>query len=125
LRTQDNRATANPMFCVQVIIRDMGYRQEYCDNRCWWNAEELETAFDDEPENLDGWDGPFGYKDRWETVAVCFTEEGCKRHLELNGHNYRHRQETRIHVESFHRNPEMEKVREFLMSLNPGGKRDG
>ena len=51
------------------------------------------------------------------TVSVS-TEDGCKEHLELNGHNYRsrsHRQQTRIYVESFYRCPEMIAIRESLM----------
>lgn len=114
LKTQDNQCTHNPMFCVQVKRRDTGYDARYADedSRCWWNAELLECVFE-EPKDLTGWE-EFGYKDRWETVMVAFTEEGCKEYLRLNGHN--HRGETRIYVESFNRCPEMIAIREALMA---------
>jgi hypothetical protein len=58
-----------------------------------------------------------GYVDIWETLMVAFTEQGCKEHLELNGHNYRYNyKEIRIYVESFRRCPEMIAVRHFLIS---------
>jgi coenzyme F420-reducing hydrogenase alpha subunit len=76
LRTQDNRCTEDPMFCVQVKRRT-----------------------------------------HWETVAVCFTEKGCKDHLDLNMHNYSHYRDVRIYADSFYRNPEMVAIRQYLMSL--------
>jgi len=116
LRTQDNRMTRDPMFCVEVRERISGMDANYRDNKCWWNPGKMETRYDTEPTDMKGWEGPFGYIDRWKTVAVCFTEKGCKQHLQLNGHNYRHYEETRIFVECFNRNPEMIAIRDFLMS---------
>lgn len=116
LRTQDNRITQNPMFCVQEKKRDVGYDSSYCDNQCWWNPARLEVACDKKPAG-DGWEGPFGYKDRWETVMVAFTEVGCQQYIERNGHN--HRGELRIYAESFNRCPEMIAIREALMSNTP------
>lgn len=121
LRTQDNRATAHPMFCVQKLVVDSGYDPGYTDTKCWWNPEMLEVAYDIEPKGK-GWDGPFGYKTRWETVMVAFTEAGCEKYLELDGHNVRrqaHNGEVRIYVESFNRCPEMIAVRESLINNSP------
>lgn len=118
IRTQDNRITDQPMFCVQKLVADTGYDPCYCDNECWWNPELCEVAFDNEPEG-DGWDGPFGYKLRWEDVMVAFTEQGCEEYLELDGHNIRHgahQGKARIYVKSFNRCPEMITVREFLLA---------
>lgn len=122
LKTQDNRCTMNPMFCVQIKVRDVGYDAAYSDNPCWYrnSGGDPEVVYDDEPED-DGngeWE-QFGYKDRWETVMVAFTEKGCEEYLELNGHNDRrraHNGEVRIYVESFRRCPEMIRIREALMS---------
>lgn len=111
------------MFCVQIKRRDVGYDADYATGRCWHNSEDCETTvYDDdkdfkEPEG-DEW-SEFGYVDRWETVMVAFTEEGCKQYLELNGHNDRHRAhngEIRIYVESFNRCPEMIFIREYLLN---------
>jgi hypothetical protein len=131
LRTQDNRCTAYPMFCVQVCERigplndDLGGG-----DRMFHNHEESETYYPDRPDPAE-WDrlkaldddGELPdyvctgiYIEKWLTVQVCFTEEGCKRHLELNGHNYRSYFGTRIFVESFHRNPEMLAIREALLT---------
>lgn len=124
LKTQDNRITEHPMFCVQIKIRDVGYDTAYCDNKCWHDGANQETVYDDDPDfkepEGDEWD-EFGYRDRWETVMVAFTEGGCKEYLELNGHNDKRRAykgEVRIYAESFRRCPEMIAIREALMSNN-------
>jgi hypothetical protein len=116
LNTQDNRCTAEPMFCVQVKKRDVGYDWGFSDCFCWHDSANQETIFDDDPDFKepvgDEWD-KFGYVDRWETVMVAFTEEGCKEYIRQNGHN--HKGEKRIFVESFRRCPEMIAIRAFLM----------
>lgn len=117
LKTQDNLCTADPMFCVQVKRRDVGYDYRYGDNRCWHDSTNHDTIFDDDPNfkkpEGDEWE-EFGYVDRWETVMVSFTRVGCEEYINLNGHN--HRGEKRIYVESFRRCPEMIAIREFLMN---------
>lgn len=125
LKTQDNRITANPMFCVQVKRRDVGYDSRYGNGRCWHNPGNDDTVYDDDPNFVaptnDQWE-LFSYVDRWETVMVAFTEVGCKEYLEFNGHNERSRAfrgEIQIYVESFHRCPEMIAIREALMRLSP------
>lgn len=133
LRSQDNRATMtmHPMFCVQIKRRDVGYDTAYSDNKCWRDFANEETVYDDDKdltsdrramlESSDEWD-EFGYHDRWETVMVCFTEEGCKEYISQNGHNDRsraHNGEIRIYAESFYRCPEMIAIRESIMKLPP------
>lgn len=127
LRTQDNRITQNPMFCVQEKKRDVGYDSLWVDNKCWRDSANDITIYDDDPDfkeppEGEEWD-EFGYVDRWETVMVAFTEVGCQQYIELNGHN--HRGELRIYVESFNRCPEMIAIREALMAntkLTHGGE---
>ena len=119
LRTQDNRITQNPMFCVQEKKRLVGLDARYSDRRCWHNQDSGITIYDDDqpfkkPEG-DEWD-EFGYIDQWFTVMVAFTEEGCKEYLRLNGHNLSC---PRIYVESFNRCHEMIRIREYLIGLNP------
>lgn len=122
LRTQDNRCTADPMFCVQIKVRDVGYDSAYSDNRCWHDSANEQTIYDDDPDfkepEGDEWD-KFGYLDRWETVMVAFTQAGCEEYLRLNGHNDRrraHNGEVRIYAESFNRCPEMLAIRAFLLA---------
>jgi hypothetical protein len=130
LRTQDNRITQDPMFCVQILRADTGYDHGYTEEFCWWNAEECTCLYDTPPDGWDedggdrqsGWE-KFGYKTRWETVMVAFTEKGCEEYLELDGHNCRsraHKGQVRIYAESFRRCPEMLAIRAAL--LNATGK---
>jgi hypothetical protein len=117
LRTQDNRVTQDPMFCVQEAVRDVGYDSNFSDKCCWVDSANQKTIFDDdegfvEPDG-DEWQ-EFGYVDRWNTVMVAFTGKGCEEYMKLNGHN--HRGKLRIYVESFRRCPEMIAIRDFLMA---------
>ena len=112
LRTQDNRITAEPMFCVQEKKRDVGYDPQYAEGETVWIDMEGGDYVEVPPETPGAEE--FGYKDRWETVMVAFTEEGCKDYLRQNGHNHR---ETRIYVESFRRCDEMVAIRKMLMGL--------
>ena len=134
LRTQDNRCTADPMFCVQVCERLGPIMPEYNNGEIMFHNHDLmETyypdrpdpeewnrlkALDDEGELPDNFTAA-GFIEKWITVQVSFTEEGCKQHLEENGHNYRHYHGVRIYAESFHRNPEMLAIRKFLLSQVP------
>lgn len=122
IRTQDNRYTQDPMFCVQEKKRDVGYDSMWAANYCWHNAKTGETIFDDdedfsEPDG-DDW-GKYGYVDRWETVMVAFTEGGCLGYIHENCHN--HRGKLRVYAESFRRCPEMLAIRSFLLANAKGG----
>lgn len=121
LKTQDNRLTAEPMFCLQILCRDIGYDASYSDKVCWVNSEQDEIIYDDDPDfkepEGDGWD-EFGYVDRWETVMVAFTEGGLNEYMACDGHNVKRRafrEQTRIFVESFYRCHEMIGIRKALM----------
>lgn len=133
LRTQDNRCTANPMFCVQVLERHGPMLPEYSDTRMYHNWDHTETYYEDRPDpeewkrmkaldeagKLPDHVTAGGYIEEWKTVQVCFTEDGCKRYLELDGHNLRHYFGVRIYAESFGgRNVEMLEIRKALMGLS-------
>jgi hypothetical protein len=112
LRTQDNRITENPMFCVQTHRRDV-VPDGFSDETVWvLDGEEVDADTDGAEE--------YGIRWRWETVMVAFTEEGCKEYLRQNGHNL---SEPRIYVESFNRCPEMIAIREWLMANIPSHQR--
>ena len=130
LLTQDNRCTADPMYCVQVCERVGPLDLGYCgDNIMFYSAAARVSYYHDGPDE-DVWlrllgmhrAGELpeayevgGYEEVWKTVQVCFTEEGCNRHLELNGHNYGYYHGVRIYVGSFYRNPEMLEIRAALL----------
>ena len=116
LRTQDNRCTMEPMFCLQIKVRDVGYDPQYADGETVW----IDTNSGDYEEVAPETEGAeeFGFKDRWETVMVAFTEEGLNDYMRQDGHNVKqraHNGETRIYVESFRRCEEMIRIRKALM----------
>lgn len=110
LRTQDNRITENPMFCVQQKKRDPVPDGFSCDTVWVLDGEEVDKEEGEANEDAK----EYCVRERWETVLVAFTEEGCKEYLRQNGHNL---SEPRIYVESFNRCPEMIAIRDFLLSL--------
>jgi len=131
LRTQDNRCTDQPMFIVERKARDFGYDAEYGDGFMWVNEDDPERMIDPEndeeleglswgEDDEDGDDHPAGwyrcyYKDRWEFVTACFTEQGCKDYLKTNGHNLHG--ETSIYADGSFRNEEYQRVRRALMEI--------
>jgi len=121
MHTQDNRITEIPLFVVQQKVRDYGYRSDYSDAHIWVDAEDSEEVSDiaiiDRLEEADEPDEDYRrvhYKNRWEFVTACFTEQGCKDFLKINGHNLH---EPRIFAASGFRNLEWQLMREFLMGL--------
>jgi hypothetical protein len=72
--TQDNRATADPIFQVR-------------------DERQLHTP---------------------KIITQCFTEQGCKYFIEINGH---HMKNPTIYVDSLWRNYEMIAIRKYLMNL--------
>lgn len=116
LKTQDNRCTCNPMFCLQIKVRDRGYDPEYSEDTIWIDMESGD--YQEVEPNTEGAE-EVGYKDRWETVMVAFTEQGLLGYMEKDGHNIVRRAyngEVRLFVESFSRCAEMILIRKLLMS---------
>lgn len=121
IRTQDNRATDAPIFIVQQRKRIYGMSSEYADEWVWIDtggdfdeADELEhlglDAKHDNGEDTGDWSKTY-YRDIWEFVTACFTEQGCQDYIDANGHNLSH---PRIYACGSWRNEEFRQVREFL-----------
>lgn len=76
-------------------MRDYGYDPRHTDDHCWLDdegdevspakARKLEAKYDDTLEEPDGYTRT-AYRDRWEFVTACFTEQGCKDFLRPDGH---------------------------------------
>lgn len=122
LHTQDNRCTAEPFFVVQEKHRVYGIDADAYDAPHEWRTEDGDgTADADEAKDLDekyensestdGWNR-IGYVDEWRDVTGCFTEEGAKEYIRINGHNLK---EPRIYAKSLYRNAEMIAIRKRLM----------
>ena len=137
LRIQDNRITKHPLFVVQQRHRQLGFDPAYVlmDDEIAWgdNCNDNEPAFKGEPEwaeaeahyqehgdEPNGWTRT-GYKNEWQFVTACFTEQGCKDYIEANGHNLN---EPRIYAESAHRNLEWQRLRELLLQVGEEGDED-
>jgi len=131
LRTQDNRITADPLFCVfqkrTIVVPD-----EY-DHECieWFSGDDQCTAEEEEAERLeelrsdmesDYWhedtiplDGKefrrIAVAEYDEFVTASFTEDDANDHIRMNGHNLR---KPFVFVTSLYRTPEMIELREWL-----------
>ena len=126
---QNNRSTAAPIFIVQQKVRDYGYDDEYTDEFEWLKygddigavnnprlVARLDRIWEDGDQDcLLGKYCRVGYKDRWEFVTACFTEQGCKDYLAQDRHNLN--KEVRIYAEGSYRNVEFRAVRDFLMKI--------
>lgn len=122
IRVQDNRITDAPLFIVQKKVRDYGFADGYVDDFEWIQdgegvADEREARIlqkmYDRGRTIEGWE-LVGYRDRWEFVTACFTEQGCQDFIDRDGHNHG---ETRIYAEGSYRNQEYRAVRDFLKGL--------
>jgi hypothetical protein len=122
IKTQDNRITDQPIFIVERERTEWGYSSEYSDEYKWLHPEnDYDEADEEEAERLDeldsqcedteGWEKVY-YKKYWEFVTACFTEQGCKDYLKLNGHNLG---KTRIFATGSYRNHEWQTVRKMLI----------
>jgi len=102
IETQDNLATAHPVFVVQQKRTVYGVSDDYSDGSIWvYAGEECEFEDLDDSEIEDAI--LVGFADTWEFVTACFTRKGCEDYIKANGHNLK---EPRIYVESAHRNRE-------------------
>ncbi|EON4697453.1 ead/Ea22-like family protein, partial [Escherichia coli] len=120
IRTQDNRITSDPMFCVYQK-REIVVDADYDHDRIVWVDEDgneankrhsrrLELLHENFREPPEKW-RRVAVKDIDEFVTCCFTEQGCKDYLAVNGHNLRL---PFIYVKSGFRNAEYIGIRNWL-----------
>lgn len=122
IRTQDNLATAEPLFCVFQKERVYGLDPAYTEDIVWYDEEsEADAATSKKLENqwqLDrrepGTWHRTGYKDVDRFVTACFTQDSAKAYILANQHNLK---KPFIYVETLYRNPEMITLRQWLKSL--------
>jgi hypothetical protein len=130
LKTEDNCGTADPIFTVQQRVRIYGIDPDYDSTACWINEDGREITLEGDPEkfkllelmsessdDLGDLDIHFTewsrcrYRDVWEHVQAFLTRNAAESFCRREAHNLR---ETRIYVESAHRNPEWRWLRELL-----------
>jgi len=118
LQTQDNRVTADPLFCVFEKERIYGVDPDYTDTWDWCNSEEqcsckpsdLCESHSDECRKV-------YYVDRDRFVNAHFTEKAAKQHIRINGHNL---MKPFIYVTSLFRCYEMIEIRNALYNNELG-----
>ena len=122
LNTQGGRFTADPFFCVlskREIVVDADYDH---DRIFWWHQEKHVEASETTERRLESLRRDGRETGDWVKLAVkeidnfetaCFTEQGCKDFLEIQGHNLR---KPFIYATSLFRNREMIALREALMA---------
>ncbi len=123
IATQDNRCTDAPIFIVQQRRMITGLDSAYCENHGWYNGETfltdgeefeaLELCYNKDSIGPEEWSRT-GYIQIWEFVTACFTEQGCKDFIAINGHNLK---EPRIYAEGSFRNEEFRSLRKTLIEL--------
>lgn len=125
IATQNNRCTDQPMFIVQQRRMITGIDTAYCEDVGWYNGDSfltegeefdaLELCYNKDSIEPSEWTRT-GYIKIWQFVTACFTEQGCKDFLAINGHNLK---EPRIYAEGSYRNEEWRTVRNALLSAAP------
>ncbi len=129
IKSQDNRATDAPIFIVQQkrsYVTEDDYNQcryewhetesgDHCGPSDDEELEQMEKFFRDEGHEPKGW-RRLAMMDVWEFVTACFTEQGCKDFIAINGHNLK---EPRIYAEGSYRNEEFRSIRKALIDLAP------
>ena len=122
IRTQDNLATAEPLFCVFQKERVYGLDPAYTEDIVWYDEEseadaatskELEKQWQLDRREPGTWHRT-GYKDVDRFVTACFTQDSAKAYILANQHNLK---KPFIYVETLYRNPEMITLRQWLKSL--------
>lgn len=118
LRTQDNAATAHPVYTVQQKRRIYGLTDEYADGFVWLN-EDGEVGDEDLVELLEETSGEVpdglrrvGYKDVYEHVTSFFSAKEARRFIMRNSHNL---SEPRLWIASAHNNYEWRQVVAYLL----------
>ncbi|EMK9582540.1 ead/Ea22-like family protein [Escherichia coli] len=128
IRTQDNRITSDPMFCVYQK-REIVVDADYDYDRIVWVDEDgneankrqsrrLELLHENFREPPEKW-RRVAVKDIDEFVTCCFTEQGCKDYLAANGHNLRL---PFLYVKSGFRNAEYIGIRNWLAGIRIKGE---
>lgn len=125
LASQDNRATAHPLFIVQQKERIYGFDPiwDVDPERAVWlhdgeevDAEkraELESTYEETGEEPGDYTRT-SYVDRWEFVTCCLTEAAAQGYIEAQRHNLK---DPRVYADSLNRNPEMIALRKHLGEL--------
>ena len=126
IQSEENRATNHPIFEVRELRVIWGMNPAYTDDYKWIDVDDCENIADkDRHELLDKMERNDQSTEAWEkvyfvevevSVQPFFTEEGANNYIRRNRHNLR---KPFTYVQSAHRNPEWQAVRDHLLSMTP------
>jgi hypothetical protein len=131
INIQDNRVTASPFYYVVATKKEIAVPEGcgectkyYYEGGCFSEeelkefCEENELAFEEEKSRAT----PYDVSTVTEYHNFFFTEEGYKKHMELNSHNYRHyKGEPYSYVMHAFRNPELKQLLDTLGEITGKG----
>lgn len=130
--SQDNRMNAKPILFLLQERREYVAHPEYNhQTETFWHHHSMEGRQAKSHEEAEEMLIAYGYDKEehagefelieefqmghyWETKQAFFTEEGLKRHIDLNGHNIRNHRDYVVHA---FRNPEMRELFEALRTI--------
>lgn len=118
INTQDNRITADPIFCVYEKDHiPYGISSDYSDSFEWYdpkdgNRSSIKDTVTKEFAKRMGYEKVY-YIDVDKFINAHFTERAAKEHIRINGHNLN---KPFIYVSSLFRCGEMISIRNFLKS---------
>jgi hypothetical protein len=110
LQTQDNAATAHPLYCVFQKQRIYGLDSDHAEHFVWLSPDDGDGRRETD-EDAPGAER-VGYIDVDRFVTACLTRKSAKDFIERNSHRLR---KPFVYVESLHRNEEMIAIRAHLM----------
>jgi len=124
LHTQDNRITDAPLWLVEELVKDYGIAEGYTDYYDWMDNQNEHAIVTDKAlvrrlnallrdfRELPSRYERVGYRERWQFVTACLTEQGCKDFIARDGHNHG---KLRIFAAGSYRNEEYRAIRKMLM----------
>jgi len=125
--TQDNRGTANPYYFTVNTTKEMSApagttdKEKYYYDGCTFTEDELKEycrtyAVDFDMAKSEA--TPYCVQEVEEYHNFFLTKEGYEKHMELNGHNYRHfKGSPRSYIMYANRNPELNNLLKALCEI--------
>jgi hypothetical protein len=128
LKTQYNRATADPIYCVQERIKEPR-PDEYSSDGTFYvervsgDCDQYDSLIEmyrnllengHTKDEIRGEYDVINYTEEWHTVQACFTEQGAQWFINRKKHDYKKLQ---IYAESLYHNYEMRTLRNILLKL--------
>lgn len=111
---QDNWGSSDPYPIVQEHVKVYGFAEGYSEGEERINEDGDEPDPDEEDDEEKGI-RTVGYRMEWQFVQAFLTTDVAQVYIEENHH--RHQGKLRVYMESGHRNPQIQTIRDLLSTL--------